>query len=221
MVSTIQHYRSLTAAAVPPSLVAGRIAINQTDGLLFYRDAGGAVAKRLLRDASKVIARGQVAAVAQLDLSIDPAVIGIMRGFCLRIGDAVPVTSGTSLGMRFGDVTSVKTLSTYAWLSLNSGSGGGGGWDSSDSRANYMDLMAAGSSGVNPMNSEIFIGTNDPAPTMYRRGAWISQCRDGSSAVNEFSGGGWYENDIDITRIRIFMVSGNIAKMKYCLSAFP
>jgi hypothetical protein len=40
MAQTIQLRRSTTAAAVPASLAAGEVAINETDGKLFYRLSG-------------------------------------------------------------------------------------------------------------------------------------------------------------------------------------
>ena len=114
MTSTIQHYRSTTAGSVPPALTAGRIGINHTDGNLFYRNAAGAVTARSLRDYGTVLAKGDVASVANLTLSIDPAVIGIMRGFLLRV-KAVP--SATSfLELRFGDASTIYASSgNYAW----------------------------------------------------------------------------------------------------------
>lgn len=41
--ATVRILRSTTAAAVPPSLVSGQIAINEADGKLFYRNGSGVV----------------------------------------------------------------------------------------------------------------------------------------------------------------------------------
>jgi hypothetical protein len=41
--TTIKLKRSATSGNIPSSLVAGEVAINETDGMLYYRDAGGAV----------------------------------------------------------------------------------------------------------------------------------------------------------------------------------
>ncbi len=41
--ATIKIRRSTTASAVPTSLVTGEVAINEADGILYYRNSGGTV----------------------------------------------------------------------------------------------------------------------------------------------------------------------------------
>lgn len=41
--ATIKIRRSTTASAVPSSLVTGEVAINEADGILYYRNSGGTV----------------------------------------------------------------------------------------------------------------------------------------------------------------------------------
>ena len=43
MANTVKILRSTTASAVPSSLASGQIAINEADGILYYRASSGAV----------------------------------------------------------------------------------------------------------------------------------------------------------------------------------
>lgn len=45
MSNTVRILRSTTAGNVPSSLVSGQIAVNESDGRLYYRSGAGAVAK--------------------------------------------------------------------------------------------------------------------------------------------------------------------------------
>lgn len=66
MANTIQHKRSSTAGHTP-TLVAGEIAINDADGLLFWRDSGGTVRSKSLaksRDEIRITLDGGGAALA-------------------------------------------------------------------------------------------------------------------------------------------------------------
>ena len=218
MSSTIQHLRSTVAGHVPASLLPGQIGINQADGLLFYRDAGGNVASRSLRDYGVVIAQGDVTNVALVDFDITPATIGIMRGFTMSVS-AIPATAGAFLGVRFGTSGGINSGSSdYKWQCQYRSSGGYGG--DSESGTSYMAVsnnQAVGVSAISGIDCQISFGTNDPTPTMYRGAAWEASYRINSSNIVLVTGCGKRVADIDITTIRLLFSTGNIAKMRYSL----
>jgi hypothetical protein len=181
---------------------------------MFYSNAGGNVTPRLLRDYAIVLAKGDVANVAFVDISIDPAVIGIMRGFLLRINDAVPVSASTFFEMRVGDSVSIYS--------------GSSGYQSVGGRAESGFSYYYGSDNglaLTPSNTamsdfEVLIATNDPALAQLRHITFQGTYR-ASSNICSYWGAAVYNTDIDITRLRIMFGTGNISKMKYLLMGWP
>ena len=118
--SVIQHRRSATPGAVPSSLLAGEIGINEADGKLYFLDTGVVTAKRLV-EMRTLIVRGTVAAAASLTVNLDPAVIGTWSKFEIFLSEIRPVTDEANLLLRVGDSGGIKSgASDYkiTWLGL-------------------------------------------------------------------------------------------------------
>jgi hypothetical protein len=61
MPQTIRIRRSTTASAVPSSLLTGEIAINEADGIIYYRNSSGVVTEYRSRIANGAITYAQLA----------------------------------------------------------------------------------------------------------------------------------------------------------------
>jgi hypothetical protein len=83
--TTVKLLRSATAGNIPSSLVAGQIAINEADGLLFYRDPAGAVASVPIRRDQFIL--GYELATDITDPTND---INIGPGACADMQDVIP-----------------------------------------------------------------------------------------------------------------------------------
>ncbi len=135
--ATIKIRRSTTAGAVPSSLVTGELAINEADGVLYYRNSSGAVTpltsatERVITYSSQTTAQmadrvvlftGSTATTIQLDATAVP--LGTVIRF-VRTGTAtltVEPADGSSLyaqntnvaSQRYGALTVVK-IATTTW----------------------------------------------------------------------------------------------------------
>lgn len=134
---TIKIRRSTTAGAAPSSLVTGELAINEADGVLYYRNSSGVVtplvsaAERVITYSSQTTAQmagrtvlfaGSTATTIQLDATAVP--LGTIIRF-IRTGTAsltVEPTEGSSLfaqstnvlSQPYGALTAVK-IGTTTW----------------------------------------------------------------------------------------------------------
>ena len=93
----IQLYRTTTAAAVPlaANLAAGELAINTTDGILFYKDTAGAVKEF----SGSLSGAGGAIVINKTTISANYTIASGTNGFSvgpitISSGYAVTVTSG-------------------------------------------------------------------------------------------------------------------------------
>jgi hypothetical protein len=225
-IPSIRLRRSLIAGHVPSSLAAGELAQNLPDEMLFYRNPSGVVTPFKLPDGVRLIAAGTVANAANLAFSIDPAVIGIMRGFMLQLTNWRPASSGSLLQLQMGDSGGIDVGSSdYEWGHVYACEANGSFGDvGSDNTSSDVDLEYTGDSNTaSGSQALLWLGTNDPAATV--RNIVIAQ---GCSWYN-FSGFfqmvtmsyGARKAVLAMTQFLLKYSSGNISTGRYGLLGFP
>lgn len=88
--AVIKIRRSVTASAVPASLVTGELAINEADGVIFYRNASGAVTEYRSRLADSSVTYAKTAPYTVTNYSGEA--LNLLLGHLVLVSTAIGLT---------------------------------------------------------------------------------------------------------------------------------
>ena len=226
MVTPIQLKRSTTSGNVPSSLAAGELAQNLPDEDLFYRSSGGAVSRLSLPESRVMVAKGSVTNAASLTLSIDPAIIGIMRAFICYLTDLRAASDAVWLELRLGDAGGIYASGGYSMGVSYATADNGSYWFTDFGTADTSIAMHDASSSDTSNGGEagfFVLGTNDPAAAVRNLtlGHFGYEADITTDSPKDGVYGGGRNAIMALTQFRVLYSAGNIATAKYALLGIP
>lgn len=152
------------------------------------------------------IAGGTVADVASLTLSVDPATIGVFKGFTLRLSEVRPATDNVALWLRLGDADGIDS--------------GASDYHYSDTSASAIAVgtgPGVGNAAGEGCDVVVHLPTNDAAAAGRNRVAISGAYTDYQGNLGATIAAGERAVHIDLTQVQVLFSSGNIASAAYSL----